>query len=1021
MALSNKEQKVFQILRKDETQRNYFFRKVKDIKWFQPLFKEGFFDINQYPIIDTSKVKQGENIAWIQLLYIEVLITQLKDSPNHSYFDPIKEIIGSIINSSYNNYWIDNRINKILSLLPQDKVEIDLLRKHFNNIEAKATNRQINDHIVITELFPAILNSGDDKKIELLINEIFEFKAYENSIVGTNFKTKFVSSSLERSMTNEFLSEYDVEILKLIYSQLIGIIIPQMRILKDRTEIKFKIGEDKYSLKIEYTDIFSFKVFVSGKESFDFKIENYNLKTREKVFQEIRYNFSQIDLSKLVLNDFVGDSKNDITAPFERLYIESYNISSYKIFDNEKHYGGNDITTILQIVIRLIEIIYEKEVQGSSEFVEKLISDYYFFPFFKCASLSLICNNYDKLRTIFWDNIDKYNLLSDYNYDDDAFYLLDNNKDILSDEEISKFVKIIEVGPVIDNKENYDHYKTYWQFKWYSLLKHIDKYNLKYEELKLHEVNKGKDFIWRPTGIMTFYGPRSPIDFKELEQKSVSDTVNYLLEFKNDKSDFTAPDEEGLSSVLKEVIENNPVKYIKELELFMPVHNTYVYTLTDALENKFSKDYNAYISKILNFYYKYISADNFTYEKQQNEDYFRLKPGEYTIRVLFRLLKKIVADNSVKIEKSDLTKINKLIELIHPLLKPEYYKDASNGDSYIVFTINNPQGMFYGLLLEMSLREGRDFEFKNEKWQYKHYFDNAIAENNDSALTVFGQYYKNFLWLNKEWALAKFKSIEIGSEPWQAFFGGHLPVNPIIGTGEYESIKPSYEYLIKNNINYSISGGYGIGDHLFRLYYNETIDLEVNGLIDLYYSTQNKSKTELVGAILRCEKFLIALEGKKKSTFEKKLTNLITFITGKLTHSKEDKDIETLYSLFNLIILFKKLNGEVVSALLSITKNMPIGNYYHRFIYDLVDYIKIDNSTEYANMLLQIYENLYEDLINVSIYSYTIDIWDFIMDKADFNSHKENILRISETFIRRGEDRLQEYFTKLADQIKTMN
>lgn len=1020
MALSDKEQKIFPILRKDETQRNYFFRKVKDIKWFQPLLKEGFFDINQYPIIDTSKVKQGENIAWIQLLYIEELITQFKDSPNHPYFTQIREIIDSIINSSNNNYWIDYRINKILSLLPQDKVEIDLLKKHLNNIEAKVTNRPINDHIVITELFPAILNSGDNKKIELLINEIFEFKTYENSILGATCKTKFDSSSLEYSLTKEFLSEYDVEILKLIYSQLIGILTPQMRILEDGTEIKFEIGVDKYSLKIEYTDIFSFKVFVSGKKSFDFKIENYNFKTREQVFQEIKANFSQLDLSKLKLNDFTGDAKNDITAPFERLYIESYNISSYKFFNKERHYGGNDITDILQIVIRLIELIYEKGEQGSSELVEKLISEDYFFPFFKRASLSLICNNYNKHRTIFWDNIDKYNLLSDYKYDDDAFYLLNTNKDILSEEEISKFVKIIEAGPVTDNNENYDHYKIYWQFKWYSLLKHIDKLNLKYEELKQHEVNKGKDFVWRPSGIMTFSGSKSPIDGKELEQKSVSDTVNFLLKFKKDKSDFTGPDEEGLSRVLKEVIERNPVKYIKEIELFISVHNTYVYALTDALENKVSEDYNAYISKILDYYYKYISADNFTYEKQENEDYFRLKPGESTIRVLFRLLKKIVADNNVKIEKSDLTKINELIELIHPLLKPEHYKDDPNKDSYIMFSINNPQGMFYELLLEMSLREGRDFEYKNEKWQYKHYFDNAIAENNDSALTVFGQYYNNFLWLDKEWALTKFKSLEIGSEPWQAFFGGHLPINPIIGTDEYESIKPSYEYLIKNNINYSISGGYGIGNHLFILYYNDTIDLEVKGLIDLYYSTQNKSKIELVRAILRYEKSLSALEGKKKSKFEKKLTNLITFITGKLIHSKEDKDIETLYSLFNLITLFKKLNSEVVSALLSITKNVPISNHHHRFIYHLVDYIKFDNSTEYANMLLQIYENLYEDLINVSIYSYTIDIWDFIMDKADFNSHKENILKISETFIRRGEDRLQEYFTKLAEQIKTI-
>ncbi|WP_282037456.1 hypothetical protein [Saccharicrinis aurantiacus] len=1017
MTLSKKEQKIFSILSKDETQRNYFFRKVKDIKWFQPLYNEGFFDINKYPIKDTSAAKQGENIAWAQLLYIEELTTNFKASPSNIYITDLIKIVADIVNSNYINYWVDYRLNKILSLLPTSMVEFELLKKHLDNLEAKSSNNPINDHILITELLPAILNSGAPKKIELFISKIFQFKTYKNSTLGSVSKTTFDSSSLEYTLTKEYLSAYDISVIKTIHTQLMRILLPQMQELKDGTEIKFDIGQDEYSFKVGFTDQFSFKIYVSGTESFNFEIRDYNLKTQEQVFFAVTEGFSRLDLEKVKLHGFIGNSQNEITAPFKRLYLESYYISSYKFFRDKERFSSDDLTDILKIVVRLIELIYEKDEKNRQLFIEELLGDKYFFPFFKRAALSLICNNYGKHRKLFWSNIEKYNFLSSYKYDDDSFYLLDNNKENLSTSEIANFVDVIEVGPRTKDRDNYNQVKMYWQLKWYSLLQQQKKYKPKYNELK-QKINKGKDFVWRPTGIVTITGSQSPIKIKELEQKTVNDTVNYLLTYKKDESDFTGPDEEGLSQVLKEVIINNPIKYIKEIELFKSVNNTYVYALTDALQNKVSDNYNAYILRILDFYYEYLNAPSFTYEKQEGEDYFRRKPGESIVREIFRLLKKLVSNNTIKFKKTDLDKVSELLRLSHTFLKPEHYKDDRNKDSYIMFAINNPQGMFYELVLELSLREGRDYANQNEKWQYKQYFNNAIANKNDSCLTILGRYFNNFLWLDKDWTLIKFQSLEIGSGAWKAFFGGHLPVNPVTGIVGYEAIRPSYEYLIKNNINYSISGGHGIGNHLFRLYYNDTIDLENGGLIDLYYSTPGNDKTELVAAILRYEESLKSLQGEEQSKLENKLTKLISFVTNKLIISDEDKDIKTLYLMFHLITLFKKLNVDIISSLLSIAKNVPIGNHNHWFLFNLVEYIKIDDSSEYANMLLRIYENLYEDLINTSIYTYTIDIWDFIMDKADMEGHKDKILEISKAFISRGDDRLEEYFTKLAEKIK---
>ncbi len=1016
MALSKKEQKIFSILDKDESQRNYFFRKVKDIKWFQPLLKEGFFDINRYPIRDTSVTEQGQIIAWIQLLYIEELLNQFKESLYDSYLSSIIGIIKNIINSEYNNYWVDYKISKILSLIPQDKIEYDLLEKHFGNLENNADTRPIDDHIIIEELLPNVLKSGNPDKINLVVKSIFEFRSYKDSMFGSVVKTKYNSSDLKYSITKEFLFKFEIEELQLFLDKLLLILIPQMRSLADGSEFQFKIEEQEYKLTINYTDLFNFNISISGEKNINFSISEFNKKTPKELSEEITGNLSWLDLSKIKLDGFIEESESNIFAPFRRLYQEDYYSSSFRFIKQGNGLGGNDITDLLHILVRLFELIYEKNELDSNKLIEDLMnSSKYYLPFFKRASISFINKNYDKHRNVFWDNIEKYNFLSDYKYDDDAFDLINNNKEHLSEEEILILAKLIEVGPVTENRDNYSEFKKYWQFKWYSLLKGLEVYEDKYEKLK--PINKGKDFVWRPSGVSSISGVKSPVKQEELAQMTVPETVNYLNKYEKDKDDFLGPDEEGLAEALEKAVKDNPTKYIKEINLFQSAQNTYIYALTNSLESIISKEYSEYIDKILVFYINYISSPDFEFEKKEKEDEFRHKSGEYTVRMLLRLLKKIVSDDKIVIQEVSFKKLGKLAEIIHSFIKPEYYSNDSNKYGYIMFAINNPEGMFYEFLLELSLREGRQSNYQNETWQYKSYFEDAIKNDNDSAITILGQYISNFMWLNNDWSIEKVKALQIGSDSWQAFFGGYLPMQPIKNKIGFEILKPSYVYLINHNINYSISGGYGLGNHLFILYYNNIIDLSKGNLIDLYYSHVNNNKGELTNAITKYEGHLTYLQGKEKNKLETKLTELIIFVTHNLSNSKEEKDLEALYSLFRLIPLFDNLNKKVINSLVSITEKHTQKSPRF-FLHTLVKYIEENDTKEYANMLLDIYKNLYTHMINTFRSSYTIEIWDFIMSKADIDSNKKIILKISKEYIRNGDDRLQEYFMKIAEKVK---
>ena len=120
-----KEHKVLELI-KEESYRNYFFRKAKDIKWFYPLKSAGYFNPTNVP--DPVQVKEGFQIPlWMPLLYLEQVSLQIAEGKHHEYIDEIINIIKTVSEAKKDNYRVWYHIIKILVYIPNERIPIEVL------------------------------------------------------------------------------------------------------------------------------------------------------------------------------------------------------------------------------------------------------------------------------------------------------------------------------------------------------------------------------------------------------------------------------------------------------------------------------------------------------------------------------------------------------------------------------------------------------------------------------------------------------------------------------------------------------------------------------------------------------------------------------------------------------------------------------------------------------------------------------------------------------------------------------
>jgi SIR2-like domain len=213
--------RVLQIIKNDQPQRNYFFRKLLNasnlIIWLEPLKEHGYFNPKNNPKPKEVPDHKGYFTIpnWDILNYLERVSEKNSYHPETKVTKLLIEIIDSIIEytdengNRIDNYRTDWALIKIIFNLPIEEIK----NKYIDYI-GKALNSKWNTHLVDSEIqdtvLPLLLNSNSKELLLSLLDIILSYKKE----IQKNGSSKYVSLMDEYYLFNT-LKKYKFDIAKL--------------------------------------------------------------------------------------------------------------------------------------------------------------------------------------------------------------------------------------------------------------------------------------------------------------------------------------------------------------------------------------------------------------------------------------------------------------------------------------------------------------------------------------------------------------------------------------------------------------------------------------------------------------------------------------------------------------------------------------------------------------------------------------------------------------------------------------
>jgi len=242
-----KAERIFQIIRNDEPQRNYFFKKLASslspFPWLKPLKERGYFDPEKSPKPYEDLNNKGfyKIPYWHALGYLENIAHKIKENPNGEITETLLEIINKIINyrdehgERIDNYRTDWVMIKIIFSLPIDKItenHVEFIRLALNS---KWDTILITSEIAETVL-PKLFQEKANKLVLNLLDIILGYKKIEKKLQFDEKETYEYISIMDKYWLKEALKKYKRGI-----AELCGIKAARIAINK----IKSIVKEDK--------------------------------------------------------------------------------------------------------------------------------------------------------------------------------------------------------------------------------------------------------------------------------------------------------------------------------------------------------------------------------------------------------------------------------------------------------------------------------------------------------------------------------------------------------------------------------------------------------------------------------------------------------------------------------------------------------------------------------------------------------------------------------------------------------
>ncbi len=827
--LNDKEIKILNLIREDISYQNYFFKKVKNLKWFFPLKGKGYFDPDKAPDRTEPDEKGYFMIPqWNVLPYLERVSQQVDIADNEKYIDELLAIIKAVTNyTDSNGQHIDNYRTwwffvKILLNIPSEKIPLEVIDLIPIWLDSKfETSLQGAD--IATKLLPKFLpdtpTSDDIEKAEKIINFITAVKTSPLSQERAKIlsKKKEFQLVVDSYWLKEAFDKYAEVIGEKCTNKVIEDLVTKIRILlkKDKSKVFFdEENKTPYTLTLEEHDSNYLVKLVSVKEKAslylfedneeDTIIDEFPLPKcdrQEFVNSAFEY-FNNAEPFKQVIPD-------NLKRKIHNLHRNLYDGGTYKSFyEVHRQHPISEPLELLTFILKGILVSKAKnDTESTKEIIREFFQDEYLY--FPKMALFIIAQDTDNYGELFWERLKKKkigSIIDDIYFGDELKNLFKNLKFLRPDQK-EKLEKIIEKGPKYYlPEEDTEGYLNRWKQKRYKALDHDphfkELYN-KYKKITSVDVELGPaigetEMRWGPG--------KSHLTKEQMLEMPNRELAEFLSNAKTEGF-WESPTVGGLSDMLKATVKDQPGKFISDLSPFLTNGYLYIYEILwgirDAWNNKKSIEWG----KLLAFINKYISRDDFWEDKYQmvDDDHWRAN-HQWVIGEIGELIQDGTKDDSRAFAEEHLTVAKEIIFKILDKLKKEG-EDKDEMRDPVTDALNSVFGKTLTALIYLALRIARldkqRGEDKGIRWSddLKGRYEDTLKGEVIEAYTLFGQYMPNLHYLDKQWVeekIKKFENIE-DDELWSAFMYGYLFVGGL-HKDLYRMMKNHYQRAISSHL-----------------------------------------------------------------------------------------------------------------------------------------------------------------------------------------------------------------------------
>ncbi|MDE2231823.1 MAG: hypothetical protein KGJ95_07170, partial [Candidatus Omnitrophica bacterium] len=833
----------------DQSQKNYFFQKVKDLKWFYYLKERNYFSPDKIPY-----TKDNRALFWNVLDYLERVSEQLNTNPEYGkeLMDIIIDVVVYSRSRKVDNYHIWWFFVKIINNIPNSTI---------------SQNLPINDQSnkgAIKPGFLTLLNELLDpsQSSELAISDVSEklLPKFLNDSVMITYAEAIIDCITRvkpKGVINTFTKEDEVVlvwneywILKsfIQYAKLIGANCTNATIFSIADHLKsalqytrksfyvnLNIGEHRYQFKVE-------RVIKEDPNPFEIRFQDnafkgYVLQYSEEQLKGIDvekdfWSLHKIEPTKQLIPTFTfkADDQDDFIKNFEgnlpknidwRSAVgydqkinglfgginEDYSsVWCKSLSDGPEHISGAE--EVLTVALRDCLLgKCEKDPANGGLILKDFLSLKYPFPIFKkCA---LICINK------YWSNF--HNLLIEFlndlpssahssNYETELYDILKDHNSKFSPAINERLLNFIDDVPEYYDDEG-EEAKARWRFKWLSPLKDNPFFAAAYKEnFTKAKLKEDASFIPERSSMRGgFVKHVSPITVEEIitllaDHKLVGYLNEYVGADEWSGSFEGKPDKEGLKETLRQAVKENPGKFSEEILLFKDTHYAYVNDILWGLKDAWNEGKYIAWDKLFDFCLEYINRGSFTNEAKQaqGEDYIK---GRHLW--IIDSISELIGSGSRSDEKAFDPKFFPKVYLIYDrmLMLVEGGKNNDNQRDAVNYAINTSLGHVTESFIIFSLRVARAEKRVETNWGLGKY--ERFMQKGEEAYTFLGRYLPQFNYLDKGYTKIKIDELvkrNTDDHEWQGFMEGYL-TGPHLYLDLYKSMREHYLKVIEHKFS----------------------------------------------------------------------------------------------------------------------------------------------------------------------------------------------------------------------------